>query len=115
MYAWGDSLIRLQDYADEFGDSILQKMVEYGQSVTGGIHDRPMVPEFPSWVRTISKAVSNLGRDQRIAVTAYYSAQLIDGRLPAKYQIAREIGMKTPEFEDNLHIGRKNLLKVLNH
>ena len=115
LYTWGDALIELQEWADEYGDGVLQKWVDYRQRVGAGKPGHHVLcPEMPAYLQKISRAANRLDPKEQKAVMAYYSAQLVDGQRPKEEVIAFEIDMKIRDFKNYRRSGKINLLKLLN-
>ena len=115
LFKWGDELYKLQEWADEHGDGVLQKWVDYQQKVGGGKPEHTILcPEMPSYLRRVSREAHKLDKKEQIAIKAYYSAQLVDGQRPREETVALEIDMKIRDFKQYRRSGRINLLKRLN-
>lgn len=115
LYAWGEKLIELQDWPDEQGDNIIQRMVDYQVRLDAPpAEDKVLCPEMPQWMRLIHRRANQLDREQRKVVAAWYSAELYQGQKPTKRDVAKAINMSFPLFNNLLREGKKKLLFLLN-
>ena len=113
LEAYGRWMAKHIDFADEMGESILSRYIEYGYTDPSPAGSKILCPDMTSRMQQLHLAVNRLVEPQREAVTLFFCAPVKeDGRCWTKSQLAKLVGMNKGRFKAELKKGIESLDKV---
>ena len=115
LQEWGLFVAANIDYADEWGDSILAKMVMYGGYTERGDSGSAILCEdMPMKIKRVDHAVKRLPRWQRDCIQAFYCSPLKeDGQVWTKRELAKLLGTTKDKFDSHISYGKRRLNTLL--
>ena len=107
---WGDWVIRHVDHADEYGDSILYRISQYGHLDPAPGGHKVLCPDMPRRLREIERLVRGLPNFERKCVTIKFCAPLKeDGNPYTNRDLARMLKTSKYNFEKSVRKAKKRL------
>ncbi|TFH49297.1 MAG: hypothetical protein E4G89_05025 [Methanothrix sp.] len=113
LEAYGRWMAKHIDFADEMGESVLSRCIEYGYTDPSPAGSKILCPDMTSRMQQLHLAVNRLVEPQREAVTLHFCAPVKpDGRLWTTSQLAKLVHMNKGRFRAELNKGIDNLDRV---
>ena len=113
LRAWGDFIIKHMNHADEYGESILSRYIEYGYTDSTPATDKILCPDMPTRLQRLNIAVNRLSTPQRAAVTLHFCSPLKeDGNVYTMSELAKLVKMNKGRFRAELRKGIDSLERV---
>ena len=122
---FGDFIANHIDFADETGESILHKFVEYGYTdpTTGQMkfdkdgsplgRDTVLCPEMPTRLRKVEIALRKLAYLESSSIRLEYCSPLVDGQPYTVSQMARVLHINKGKFRAEFRKGKRKLAGLL--
>ena len=111
---WGQFHIKHMDHADEWGENTLYRAgVMGGRVQSKGEGHKILAPDMPSHLQKVDILLRRLPLMEAMAVKLWYCAPLRDDGQPftmAQLACKARVGLKS--FEDNLRVGRNQLIRL---
>lgn len=108
---WGDFVCAHLDHADEYGESILYRMIKFGgYTEQGDSAHKILCEDMPLRLKHVDRAVKGLPKGERQVITAFFCAPLKDdGNVYTKRELAGLIGINSYNFNSYMGRAKKRL------